>query len=412
MHKKTIWYCHHYAGSPSLGMSYRPYYLTREFNKKTHNAYVISANEHHLLQKKCPQTKAVELKEIDGVPFVQLKTRPYRGNGLGRIFNMLQYALRFRFNFKKIINITGKPDVIIVSCSHLFHYPVLERIAKKYQAKLFFEVRDLWPQSLIDLLKISPYNPLVLWLARIERKAYRNANGVVSLLDAALPYMQKKGLDEKRFFVIPNGASIELFQSYNVLSKHINDRILELKAKGQFLLGYAGALGSPNAMEYLVSAMKYIAQQKLPIHCIIVGEGSHKLQLEHEANRLDLDNITFFPAISKYEIPPFLHSMDALYLGWSDEEIYQYGVSPNKMFDYMMSGKPIIESGGKVNGLIHQFSCGIQCDASQPMIIAEAIINMYKTSVEDRAAMGLRGKNAVEKFYEYGILAQKYHELF
>ena len=192
---KTIWYCHHYAGSPSMGMSYRPYYLTKEFIQAGHNAYVISASYHHLLQKPKLQSKPVVMDMVDEVSFITLKVRKYLGNGLPRLLNMLGYARGFKRHFKKIEKITGKPDVIIVSSSHPFHFPTLKKIAKRYDAKIIFEVRDLWPLSLLELLKISKSHPMIKWLSRIERQAYQGSDAVVSLLKQSLPYMHSKGLD-------------------------------------------------------------------------------------------------------------------------------------------------------------------------------------------------------------------------
>lgn len=411
MNKKTIWYCHHYAGAPSLGMSYRPYYLTREFYNAGHNAYIISADSHHLLQKTATQNVGVKLNKIDGVNFIQLKTWRYKGNGLSRMLNMLSYAIRIGLHKKHIETITGKPDVIIVSSAHLFHYPVLERIAKTYGATLIFEVRDLWPLSLIEILKLNRFNPLIMWLARIERRGYRNAHHVVSLLDAAFPYMASKGLVKNKFHVIPNGASVGLFKTHGALSLSVADYINKLKKQNLFLLGYAGALGSPNAMEYLVAAMALIAEKNLPIHCVIVGDGGLKIQLESEAVRLNLNNISFLPAIPKFEIPAFLSQMDVLYLGWNAANLYKYGVSPNKMFDYMMAGKPIIESGNIKESIIHKFGCGIQCEASNPIAIADAIVNMHLKTNEELHFIGNLGKTAVETFYDYKILARQYMDI-
>jgi glycosyltransferase involved in cell wall biosynthesis len=408
---KTIWYCHHYAGSPSLGMSYRPYYLTKEFSKAGHNAYVISASFHHLLQKEKQQTKPVEMQTVDDVAFITLKVKKYLGNGLPRLLNMLGYAWGFKRHFKKIAQITGKPDVIIVSSSHPFHFPYLNKLAKRVNAKIIFEVRDLWPLSLLELLKVPQWHPMIRWLARIERQAYQRADAVVSLLKEALPYMKSKGLKEQQFHVIPNGTSCDLFRQAKPLAAQMQKKLNTLLSSGAFLLGYAGAMGKPNALEYLIAAMADAKITDLPIHCIILGDGNLKAQLEQEVIRLGLENVSFFSSIPKYEIPAFLKELDGFYLGWNQVELYKYGVSPNKLFDYMMAGKPIIESGGSPHSLIEEIRCGIRCEAQNPEAIAEAISKLYFTPVEERVAMGKRGIAAIENNFDYKILAKQYIEL-
>lgn len=412
MKSKVIWYCHHYAGSPSLGMSYRPYYFTQAFNQAGHQAYVIGASHHHLKQASEPQREAIKQKSIENVPFILLKTRAYRENGLSRLMNMLQYAFKFRTQKKNIIKLTGKPDVIIVSSAHPFHFKALEKLAKKHGAMLIFEVRDLWPLSLIQLAKLHPLHPLALWIGTLEKRAYQRADAVVSLLDKALPYMQSKGLAPERFHVIPNGTNPAMFRLPEKLPEAMDERIQAVKQTGAFLVGYAGALGEPNALKYLISAMKHIADKQHNIHLFLLGEGALKANLKSYVAHENLANITFFDGIAKHEVPGFLKQMDVLYLGWNAVDLYQYGVSPNKIFDYMMSETPIIESGGAPDSMIERLGCGVRCEAANPVVIMDAILQMHELSDEQRFAMGARGKQAVELKYDYQVLARNYLTLF
>lgn len=409
---KTIWYCHHYAGSPSLGMSYRPYYLTRAFQNAGHQAYIISASEHHLLQKRTRQRPSIQLKIIDGVNFIQLKTKAYREGILGRLINMYSYVMRFHLHHRQLVALTGQPDVIIVSSAHPLHYLILEKLAKQYKARLVFEVRDLWPLSLIQLLSISRWNPFVMWLGWLERRAYRNADSVVSLLDGAFPYMEQRGLDKARFHVIPNGTSMALFQNKQPLSLATQQPLRTLKAKGFFLIGYAGAIGKPNALTDLIDAMACLSAHHPFIHCVMIGEGGYKKNLQAMVEAKRLTTITFLPAIPKYEIPAFLDFMDVLYLGRDDADVFQYGVSPNKLFDYMMAAKPIIESGGTNQSMVALHQCGIRCTPAAPNVIANAIRQMHALTQKERDEMGLRGRAVVESTYQYEVLARRYMELF
>ncbi len=407
---KTIWYCHHYAGSPSLGMSYRPYYLSREFFKQGHNAFIICADFHHLLLQPQVQQDRVVKKIIDDVPFVFLKARPYEGNGLSRILNMWDYAQAFKKEHKAIVNLTAKPDVIIVSSAHPFHFPILKKIANQYNAKLIFEVRDLWPLSLQVLLSKSVAHPLVLYLSWLEKKAYKHANHVVSVLKNSLDFMKKRGLKKEKFYHIPNGVSLdEQIESASLPDFH--QKIIDTHDNEVFKLGYAGALGEPNAMCYLLDAMHLLQKRKVLIHLFIVGDGHLKTQLEHQSQELGLTNITFLSRISKNAIPTFLKQMDALYLGWQPSQIYQYGVSPNKLFDYMASSKPIIESGGDSNGIVKEAKCGFQCEPGKPEQIANIIELLYRLPKEEKIKLGNQGMDYVKK-HDYAKLANEFSKLF
>lgn len=409
---KVIWYCHPYAGSPSLGMSYRPYYLARAFQSAGHQAYVISPDFHHLLRQDIKKKENISLQKVDGLPYIFLKSVSYQGNGMARLLNMMSYVWRLKTCMKQLLAITGKPDIIIVSSSHPLHYPSLQASARRLNAKLIFEVRDLWPLSIERLLNVSPYHPFCLYLSYIERRAYRHADYVVSVLDQALPYMKAKGLSEERFKVIPNGISSDALKQRAPLPEDIKQKIAEKKQAGQFLVGYAGAMGAPNALKYLIEAMEQIEQQALPIHCFLIGKGELKQDLEAQVNQRGMHSVSFLPAVNKFEVMSFFEEMDILYLGWNDLDVYQYGVSPNKLYDYLLSGKPILESGGARKSLVESLGCGIRCKAQDSKAIAAGIKKLSELSEDGRRMLTAdTAKIALEKF-SYETLAEEYMSIF
>lgn len=403
---RVIWYCHPYAGAPSLGMSYRPYYLSKYFNELGHKSYVITANFHHLLNQPLVQNQAVELRKIDAVDYITLKTPNYHGNGVMRLANMFSYAWQFYRNASDLVQITGKPDLIIVSSAHPFHFPILKKLAKQYQAKLVFEVRDIWPLSLIEILGISPRHPFVMLLSHLEKQAYRQADYVVSLLAEAYPHMAKKGLSRDRFRHIPNGTLVDPEEENKDLPPALAARIQSLK-EDYFLIGYTGSMGPPNALSYLVEAMAALQGRGARVYCLLLGKGSEQEKLSQRIETLGLTNIELFEGIPKNAVPNFLQQMDALYLGWNDLSIYQYGTSPNKLFDYLLAGKPIIESGGSMPSLIQTQACGIHCQAANPEQIAAAIEKMAGQPPEILERFGQNAKQLASQF-DYKLLARHY----
>ena len=322
-------------------------------------------------------------------------------------------ALSFFLKSKEIISYTGTPDIIIVYSAHPFHYLPLERIARKYKAQIIFEVRDLWPLSLIKLLNFSQWNPLVFTLSRIEKRAYQHSDHVVSLLKNALPYMESKGLAKSKYKVIPNGISVQLFserETHGAIPQELEEKIDTLKRAGYFLLAYPGSIGKPNALDYLVEAMSILDTKKVIVHCLIVGKGELKNELQRSASHLD--NISFVPPIKKTEIPAFLNKMDALYIGWNNSDLYQYGISPNKIFDYMMSGRPIVESCVRSASFVHLFKCGLCCEPENFLSIAEAITKMSLFSATELHDMGKNGREAVVNYFDYKVLADEYMSIF
>ena len=417
--KKIIWYLHHYAGAPSLGMSYRPYYLAKEFQALAAKPFVIAASFHHLLNNKPKVTSQIQAEIIEDVPYIWVKTNTYAGNGIGRLINMFSYALKIRLFAKKIVEITEKPDVIIVSSSHPLHYFSGRMLAKKYNARLIFEVRDIWPLSLIEILGVAKFNPLVLLMNWIEKRAYHEADFVVSLLPNALAHMQPKGLPPERFVYIPNGVSSDP-------QKKLQERLGDSSASPQddsrngkydnrggqkFIIGYIGAHGVPNALDQFISAMAILQEQgETNIQAVLVGKGITKTSLQEQAK--NLKNISFLDPIPKDQVPEFLARMDGFFIGWKALPIYKYGISPNKIFDYMFAEKPIVHAVDTPFDPVQLAKCGITVPPEQPKELAKAIKTLANLPLAERVQMGLNGKKFIDEHHRYEVLAKKYLTLF
>lgn len=413
---KTIWYLHHYAGAPNLGMSYRPYYLAQEFRKLGHQPYIIAASYHHLLHQPIIQGELVRQQMINELPYIWLRTNAYQGNGSKRFLNMLQYS--FNLWRSKLVKhqYAAKPDVIIVSSSHPFHYFSARRIAKYYDAKLIFEVRDIWPLSLQLLTKISASHPIIKLLAFIEKFAYKHSDYVVSLLPNAYLHMQQKGLDLKKFVYIPNGIDPQDFASAKEqeLPTSISQKVDELRQQQKFIIMYTGAHGIPNALDQLLEALIILKRRgDDKIHVISCGDGIEKEKLQRKATSNHLNNITFFDSISKTLIPSLLAKADATFLAWHDSPLYQYGVSANKIFDYMGAAKPIIHVANfKDCDPVIMSQCGISVLPNTPENLANAVSEISKLTIQELTEMGARGKQYVLQNHNYTQLAKKYITLF
>lgn len=408
MKQKTIWYCHPTAGSPKEGMSYRPYYLAKYWQEAGHKPFVISSSFHHLLHSPKAQEENLQHQKIDKVDYIRLKTPHYKNNGIKRIASMLAYGFQFIKQQNKLFQITGIPDAIIVSSTHPFHYLSLYHIAKKHQIPLIFEVRDLWPSSLIELLKLKPWHPLVIFLSLIEKHAYKHSKYTVSLLADAKPYMVSKGLDPHKFVYIPNGTDCTPNQEAENLPIRLQTKIKEFKNKQQFLVGYAGSLGIPNAMEHFIKAMAILQKTHPNIQALLLGKGHQKEQLIQYCKSHQIDNVHFFDPIPKPQAHYFLKEMDLLYLGWQDSKLYQYGVSPNKIFDYMLAARPILESGGAPTSLVELAECGKRCQSSSIDLIAQHLIDMSNAGSKKLNELGENGQKYVQINHHYHHLAKHY----
>ncbi|UGA40746.1 glycosyltransferase family 4 protein [Chromobacterium haemolyticum] len=183
-------------------------------------------------------------------------------------------------------------------------------------------------------------------------------------------------------------------------------RLAELKAQGRFLIGYAGGHGLANALDYLLEAAARL--KDAPLSFVLVGDGPDKPALAARAAELGLDNVMLLPAIAKRAVPGFLAEMDALFIGWRKLPIYRFGINPNKLFDYLMAGKPVIHSVEAGNDMVKDAGAGISVGAEDPAAIADAARRMAALPLAEREAMGVAGRAYVLEHHDYAVLARRF----
>ena len=170
----------HYAGSPEMGMEFRPFYFAREWVKMGHHVDIAAADYSHLRMKNPEISKDFQTETIDGITYHWIKTGRYEGNGAARALTMFQFVGKLWRNAGEIAR-KWKPDVVITSSTYPLDTYAGQRIAKKSGAGLIHEVHDMWPLTLVEVGGMSRYHPFVLLLQMAENSAYRHSEFVVSL---------------------------------------------------------------------------------------------------------------------------------------------------------------------------------------------------------------------------------------
>lgn len=398
--KNNIWIISQYTGSKYHGMNYRSYYLAKEMVAMGNKVRIFASSYSHLFHT-LPTIKGTFTHELlDGIDYTWVKTMKYSNSrSIGRILSMFHFIIRlFQVKLEKL----EKPDVIIVSSMSSFPIFIGKRWANKTNAKLFFEVRDLWPLTPIELGNVSKKNPFIKFLQFTEDYAYRNANKVISVLPGAKEYMVKHGLKNDKFVYIPNGIDLKEYST----EKDCGRKKIKLPPN-KFIIGYVGSLGIANAINYFVEAA-ILLKDATQFYFVVVGSGDNKEELISVAKRNNLDNIIFHESIKKSEVQSVLRCFDVCYIGWRDEKIYEYGISANKIYDYMLSERPIIHSCNAFNDPIVDANCGISIAPENPDGIVGAIQKLKKMTPEERKELGRNGYQYVKKHHDYKALAIKY----
>lgn len=404
-----ILYINHYAGSPRHGMEFRPYYLARKWLDAGHDVRILAAGYSHVRNVNIKRSEAVAEEMIDGLRYYWCRTPRYSGNGVGRFLNILAFlAGIFRFYAK--FGRSWQPDAVIASSTYPLDIFPAAYIAERAGARLVYEVHDLWPLTPVEMWGMSRWHPFIMLLQWAEDFAYRRADVVVSMLPCAKDYMVSRGMDPSKFVCIPNGVVLEDWSGDSALLPERHRLVLEeLRSTGNFVVGYAGSHGHANALDVVLSAAALLRNEKVAF--VFVGDGPDKTDLEARVRAERLENVRFLPAIVKTSIPGFLEECDCVVMPLRRVSIFRFGISPNKLFDYMMAGKAIVESTGAGNAPVRQANCGLTVEPEDPVAIAEAVRTLKAMSAGERERLGANGRAYVLEHHEYGVLARQFLDI-
>jgi len=397
---KNIWILNHYALTPEMSGGTRHYDFAKELIKRGYNVTIIASSFHYSKYKEMKSYKKNEdfiKEEIDGITFIWFKTPAYRGNGVDRILNMLNYMKKSIILLPKIK--LEKPDIIIGSSVHLFAVMAAYRLSKKYKVPFIMEVRDLWPQTLIDL-GISKWHPFILLLGRMERFLYKKADKIVTSLPRANIYIKTLNIKEDKIIWISNGTAIREDENF----------VIKLD-KNKFNVLYTGSHGLANDLQLLLKAVKMLKENE-EIHFTLVGDGPLRDKLIKEAEKSKLNNITFISSVAKNEVFEYLKSADLLYVGLKNLPLYKYGMSMNKVFDYFSSQKPILFVSNIEENIVDIANAGKVIKNAKIKDIVESIVDFSQKNKKELNILGKNGFNYLLENFTIKVLTNKWENLF
>lgn len=394
-------YVNPYAGGPGVGRYWRAYYLAREWMTEGHEVTVVSPAYHHLMDEE----KLVGEAEFDGVQYHFLPAVRYSGNGLKRLLGMFLLAITLLWYLIRLPK-QKRPDLIIYSSAHPFAYPTALVMSRIYRAKIYFEVRDLWPLSLIEVAGFSPRHPIVWIIGMIERLAYRTSDKVVSLLPGALDHMQAYGLSSEKFIYAPNGFSFK--ESARKLIEHpLLTDLKSFRSDGEFIYFYAGALGEPNAMHKFVDALEFLSPMSKKIRFVIVGKGEQSKDLRQRCMEKSYDFVSFYEQVDKQIVLEALKVVDAGFFVMHDLPIYRFGISLNKLYDYMAMALPVVGAYKAFNDTVTAAGCGISVLPDSPRDLSNAFSTLASYDVQMLQEMGEKGHAYLMSNFEYKEIARR-----
>ena len=398
----NILYINHYAGSPALGMEYRPYYLAREWVRAGHAVQMLAADFSHVRTRQ----PAAGDERLDGIAYRWYPTPRYRGNGVGRMLNIAAFLRAVWADTRRIVR-DFKPQVVIASSTYPMDIWVARRIARLARAKLVYEVHDLWPLSPIELSGMSPRHPFALLCQAAEDAAYRDADVVVSMLPKVQGHMAAHGLDLRKLLIVPNGITQGEWQGEGpALRDDVAAALARARAAGHTVIGYAGSMGLPNALDTLLDAAALLRDE--PLAFVLVGGGHEAQRLAQRVAVEGLDRVVFLPPIPKAQVPAFLAGVAIAYIGWQRVPIYRFGIAPNKLMDYMMARRPVLHAVEAGNDPVAEAGAGLTVAPESTEAVAAGLRALAALPAAERTAMGERGRAFVLANHTYPVLAQRF----
>jgi glycosyltransferase involved in cell wall biosynthesis len=229
------------------------------------------------------------------------------------------------------------------------------------------------------------------------------------MLPKAKEHMIKHGLHPIKFNYIPNGIITNEWKIGEEIPVEYSQLISKLQNDGKYIIAYAGSHGIANALDSFIDASKYIVSKNVAF--ILIGDGPEKNKLIEKVKNESIENVYLMPSVKKNTIPSLLDKMDVLYIGLQNQSLFRFGISPNKLIDYMMAAKPIIQAINAGNDIVSDANCGITVEPENPQKIADAINKLLSLTPSERIMIGEKGKSYCLDNHDYKNLAEKFTDI-
>lgn len=409
--RRRLWIVNHYADAPDRASGTRHFDLARRLVAGGHDVTIFASGFSHVTgrEERLRRWQVYRRQSFDGVRFIWLRTTPYRGNGGRRQLNMLSFVLSFLIVQCRV----ARPDVVIGSTVHPFAAWSAWLASVLRRAAFAYEIRDLWPQTLVDMgaMRVGSIGERVL--RAIEGFLVRRAFVVIALLPGIADYLRQRGLPASHVLYVPNGVDLTAFDAAAAAGPATSQAAVaalgaarRLEADGRVVFGYAGAFGLVNDIGTIVEAAR-LAEVSSPgaVGLLLIGDGPERAAIERQID--GLSGVAIAAPVPKRAVPAVLRGIHVGVVHATATPVYRYGISFNKVFEYFAAGRPVLFACTSSYDPVDLASAGISIPPSDPQAMAEAMIALSTTSIAERAAMGASARTYVEDAHDIARLAER-----
>lgn len=402
----NIWLINHYAVPPKYYPLARQTYFAKHLIAMGHTVTIFAASTVHNSDKNLITDGSPWREEtVDGVHYVYIKCLDYQGNGLKRIYNICEFAWKLPGVCKRF----PKPDAIVAtsmpptSCAAGIH------LARKYKCRGVAEIADLWPESFVAFGIAGPHNPVVVALRWLEKWIYKKADAVVFTMEGAYDYIVErhweKDIPRTKVFYVNNGVDLESFDA-NRERYRLEDPDLEDPETIKVI--YTGSVRLINNLGLLVDMARELRNPRIKL--LVWGTGNELEALRERVRGEGLSNIVFKGYVEKKYIPSVVSRADLNVVHWEMSPILRFGVSYNKLFEYLAAGRPIFSTVRPGYSIIEKYRCGVDTKGFTPRDLAEGLERLVALPEEERDRMGKNARKAARE-YDFQNLTRKLIEV-
>jgi glycosyltransferase involved in cell wall biosynthesis len=402
-----ILYLHQYFATRKGTTGTRSYEFARYLVGKGHRVTMMTSG---LANREfpVPEDKQYAEFETEGIHVVAIAAAyndPQVGTGLSGLQRMFKFY-QFAWLACRIGKELPAPDVVFATHTPLTIGLAGLTLGQYFKAPFVFEVRDLWPEALVNVGALK--NPLVIWwLERMAKKIYAGAKHIVALSPGMKEGIVRAGVPADKVTVIPNASDLDLF-SPDIDGSAQRER---LGLKDRFAAIYFGAMGLANGLEYVIEAARILAEHHSNhIVLVLLGSGGKRVELQKLASEYELKNVIFSdPASDKERLARIVAGCDVCLTIYRATKEHTW--SPNKMFDALAAGKPVlINVPGWLGETIEKNNCGRCLDASRPEMLADALQELA-ANPELCRQMGKNARELAQREFDRVKLANRFENV-
>lgn len=373
----------------------RHHELARHLAAKGHRVSIIASPVSYLTGKQEKQNRVVH--DADGLITIY---RTYTYSALHKSFfhRVISFVSFMVSSFFKSLSIRDV-DIVWGTSPPIFQSFTAWLVARLKRKPFLLEIRDLWPAFAIAVGVLN--NKLLISLSEwLEKFLYKHADQLIVNSPGFIEHLESRGGHNIR--LIPNGADPAFFEN-----KTGNQKTKKRNSwRDKFVVLYTGAHGMSNDLQVVLRAADQL-KEKQDIHFVLLGDGKEKSNLIQAAANMNLTNLEFLDPLPKIEMPAIISQADVCLAILKPIEMYKT-TYPNKVFDYMAAGKPVVLAiDGVIRKVVENADCGIFTPPGDAQKLCEAVLLLYNNR-EDALNKGAKGQNYLKEHFNRTKIAEEF----